>query len=805
MSNFRRVVRLGCVKRESVFWAMAEAFVISASLRHPWKTIGCCTLLVLTVGSFMRFVAPSVSYKDMLGADHPKLIEYESLQSEYTRDDNLLLFIEALAGDAFTENILSGARELTNQLWQTPYSIRVDSVTNFQHSIAEGDDLLVEDLVPETSALDASELARIRSVALNEPLLLNRGTNEKGNVLGLSVKFAFPNEDVSEKLDAAAFVYDLADAFQKEHPGTKTYVGGLVALDATVMQISQEEMGRFLSAVVLLVLLMMMLVLRAVVPVVVSLLVFAFTIVSAMAFSGMMGWKLTPFTASVPMIVLILAVADCIHLITSYVQELRSGSSKRDAMATALRLNFRPIALTSTTTAIGFLTLNFSSSESVAALGNQVAFGVVVAMFLSLAFLPAMVALLPAKLPKPGATVRQRDYSKIVAALYRHRFGLLFLSLLVVGGLSFWIQKNEFNDEVPKYFSESLPWRQANDFTEREFGGAYTFAYSLDSGETNGVTKPEFQRTVSRFTDWLREQPEAVYVNSITDTMKRLNRNMHGEDAVFYKIPDDAELAAQYLLLYEMSLPMGLDLNDQVNYDKSAVRVQAVFETLSTIQVLEMEERIGNWLAVNTSQYASRGAGVMLMFAHMMSRDVKALVLGTVLGLVVISLFLIIGYRSIRLGLLSIAPNLFPVLMAFGVWGIFVGQVGMGMAMVSGITIGIVVDDTIHFMSKYLVGKGAHGLDAKGAVAFAYSKVGKSIVVTTCALVAGFLVMATQADFRVNSDMGKMTILVLGFALLFDLIVLPVLLMTFDRTRGGVADSLDGASSEAPLRYVDSK
>ncbi|MCH6257551.1 MMPL family transporter [Puniceicoccaceae bacterium K14] len=760
-----------------------EKLIASLVIKHPWKTIFTTLVIVGFVGSYMRYVAPSISYKDMLGAEHPKLLEYEALQNEYTQDDNLLVLIEALDGDAFTKDILEAVRELTTDLWQTPFSIRVDSITNFQHSEAFEDDLLVSDLVREDEDLDDGGIENIRSIALSEPLILNRGVNRSGRTFGISVKFAFPNEDMNEKLDAVAFVENLVEGFQKRNTGIQTYIGGLVALDATVMKISQEETGKYLMGVMGIVIVMLIAIFRTVLPIVISVFVFIFTIVGAMAFSGMMGWKLTPFTASVPMIVLILAVADCVHYVTSYIQHIRKGEKKEAAIASALRLNIGPIGLTSITTAIGFLTLNFSESESIAALGNQVAFGVLFALFLSLTFLPAVLRILPGKKYLNTKSKPQKDYGAVVDFLFGNKVKILSVAFVALVGLSYSMRLNEFNDEIPKYFSENLPWRQANDFSEKEFGGAYTFAYSLDTGEAGGVSDPEFLSKADKFVAWLRSQPEAVYVNSITDTVKRLNRNMHADDADYYTLPENKELAAQYVLLYEMSLPYGLDLNDQINLDKSSIRIQIVFSTLSTKGVLEMETRINQWLDSNFSEIEYRGSGVQLMFAHMMSRDVKSLIYGTTMGLFVISLTLIFGFRSLKIGLMSIVPNLFPVFMAFGTWGLLVGQIGMGMSMVSGMTIGIVVDDTIHFLSKYLHGRRELLKNSRDAVAYAFSNVGPSIVITTLVLIAGFFLMAVTAEFRVNSDMGKMTIIVLSFALVLDLLVLPILLMLIDRDR----------------------
>jgi len=749
---------------------------------RPWTTLFLCLVATVGFGTYLRDITPSVSYKDLLGADHPKLIEYEAIQSEFTRDENLLVLIEAKDGDAFDANTLGAVRSLTDLLWKTPYSIRVDSLSNFQHSEADGDTVHVYDLVGEGMALDPQRVSRIREIALSEPLLLNRAVNRAANVLGISVNFAFPNVEASEKIKAVDYVNQLTAQFEQKNPQLKTYVSGLIALDATVMQISQKETGMFLVIVISMVLVLLAALMRAVSPVVISIFVCVLSIVVGMALAGLMGWKLTPFTASVPLIILIVAVADCVHIVTAYLQRLRAGSEKREALCEALKSNLRPVAVTSLTTAVGFLTLNFSASDSINALGNEVAIGLVAAFVLSVTLLPAALRLLPMRVAvKQRVTLATRIAGRSARFIERYRIAVLIASLGSALGLGYCVQYNEFNDIIPRYFAESLPWRQANDFAEAQFGGAYTFTYSFGSGQSDGISEPKFLAQADRFTAWLRSLSEVVYVNSVTDTFKRLNRNMHGDDPVWYRLPEDRALAAQYLLLYEMSLPYGLDLNDQINLDKSAIRVQATFKTLSTKEILAMEDRIASWLKSNVPEIEVKGSGVQLMFAHMMIKDVRAMILGTTAGLAIISLLLIIAFRSVRIGLVSLLPNLVPALMAFGVWGIFFGQIGLGLAMVSGMTIGIIVDDTVHFLNKYLIARREKNYNPQQAVEYAFATVGPAIAFTTLVLIAGFLSMTFLADFRLNSDMGLMTSIVLVFALIFDLLALPAILMVLDR------------------------
>jgi len=357
---------------------------------------------------------------------------------------------------------------------------------------------------------------------------------------------------------------------------------------------------------------------------------------------------------------------------------------------------------------------------------------------------------------------------------------LLTMAVITVVMLSF-IPKNELNDEFVKYFSEEIEFRRDSDFASENLSGLYLIDYSLDSGESGAVSDPEFMQTVEDFANWYRSQPEVIHVNVLTDVFKRLNRSMHGDDEAAYKLPESRELAAQYLLLYEMSLPYGLDLNNQVNVDKASTRMTVMMYNISTSQVLDLEQRALDWLQTNARLSMQKtGASPTVMFSHIGYRNIRSMLFGTVVALILISFILIFALRSFKIGLLSLVPNLVPAGLAFGLWGISDGQVGMGLSVVTGMTLGIVVDDTVHFLSKYMRARREKGLSSEDAVRYAFRTVGLALVVTSFVLAAGFLVLSMSA-FNMNADMAIMTAFTIMFAILADFILLPPLLMKLDK------------------------
>jgi predicted RND superfamily exporter protein len=353
---------------------------------------------------------------------------------------------------------------------------------------------------------------------------------------------------------------------------------------------------------------------------------------------------------------------------------------------------------------------------------------------------------------------------------------LAFIALAVVG-----LTNIQLNDNFMKYFDQRYEIRQAADFIQANLTGLDNIEYSLDSGEAGGSNDPAYLAKIEEFANWYRSQPKVTHVNVITDTIKRLNENMHGDNFIYYRLPESRELAAQYMLMYEMSLPYGLDLNNQINVDKSATRMVVTFANASSKELRAADERARAWLSANAPRSMfTYGASLSLMFAHISERNIDQMLTGTVLALLLISGVLLFALRSIKLGLVSMIPNLVPAAMAFGIWGMFVGEVGLTIAVIGTMTLGIIVDDTVHFLSKYRRARNEHHLNPQDAVKYAFSTVGKALFITTIVLIAGFITL-TFSGFKLNSDMGLMAAVAIGIALVVDFLFLPPLLMAVDK------------------------
>jgi hypothetical protein len=496
-----------------------------------------------------------------------------------------------------------------------------------------------------------------------------------------------------------------------------------------------------------------------------------------MGVAGFAGVKLTPISMSATIVILTLAVADSIHILISLRGLMREGMAKLDALAEAVRLNFMPVTITSLTTVVGFLSLNFSDSPPFWHLGNITAVGITAAWLFSLTLLPALVSLLPFKVKQtvePEWSQRAMDRLADMVIVNRRKLlaGIGAAAALLIA----FIPTIDFNDQWVEYFGESIEFRTDSDRALQHFG-MYPIEYSVPAIDAGGVSEPEYLANLEEFAEFLRSQPEVTHVYSISDIMKRLNKNMHADDPSYYRIPDNRELSAQYLLLYELSLPYGLDLNDRINIDKSASRVTATLNNATTSETKQLLDASRAWMADNWPDYMqTQPTSAQVMFTYITDRNVQNMLIGTIAAVVAIALIMMFALRSFRLGLLSMVPNGLPILATFGAWAILVGEVGFSVATVASISLGIIVDDTVHFLSKYVRARNEKGLSAEDSIRYAFRNVGMAIVVNTIILVVGFAVLTASA-FKLNADMGLMTILAIVFALILDFLFLPTLLL----------------------------
>ncbi len=686
----------------------AEKFVqqwTNFVIKYKWFVLLFSIILAFGLGSKGKMEFDG-DYHVFFSKSNPELEAFDALQEKYSKDDNVILVLSPSNGDIFTKENLVAIEGLADEAWNTPYSSRVDDITNFQYTRAVGDDLYVDDLSYESTLKTEEEIANIRDVALNEPLLVNRIINEKGSVTAINITVKLPAENMASEIpEVTQFTREMIANFTEKNPQFEVHTSGLVPLNTAFFESAQRDL--MLTGLMFLIVIITTLILtRNIYSTLATLAVVIFSIVSAVGFVGITGIKLTPPSSVFPTMILTLAVADSIHVLITMMQKMRKeGLDKIAALRESMRLNFMPVFITSLTTVIGFLTMNFGDVPPFWDLGNITAFGMTMAFLFSTTALPALMAIFPVKVKQTDkqSSETKNWYTSLGLLVGRHPIRLSIISIAIIAGLTFMATKNEFNDEFINYFDESVDFRTDTDYISENLTGIYNVEFSIGSGESGGISNPDYLDKLNRFEDWLNEQEEVIHVNAFSEVARRVNRSMHGDDESFYKVPDSREEAAQYLLLYELSLPFGLDLNNQINVDKSESRVTVTIKNISSKEMIAFSDRAETWLIDNTpTPMHSLGVSPTLMFSKLGFRQAESMIRGNIIAIILISLVLIFALGDFKLGLLSVIPNVTPVLVGFGIWALYMGKINTGMVVVFGMTLGIIVDDTVHFISKFL-------------------------------------------------------------------------------------------------------
>lgn len=766
-------------------------------IKKRWLIVAGALILAMMAGMGGQHLTFNNDYHIFFDKANPQVLAFDALQEKYTKDDNVFIVIQPKSGKVFTKETLSAIEDLEQMSWQVPFSTRVDALSNFQHTRAEGDDMYVESLASDIENKSNADLQRIKKIALKEPLLVDRLVNSEASITAVNVTVNIPMDSLEAPMDVVYYARNMVKEWEAEHPGYDTYLSGIVMLNGAFAEGSMNDMSTLVPMMFLIILFTVLLTTRSVSAMITAFFVLLFSIMTAMGIAGWFGVQLTGPSASAPTMIMTLAIADSIHLLMTMIQMMRAGKSKNEAIVESIRINFMPVFITSITTIIGFLTLNFVEGIPFHDLGNITAMGVAAAFLFSVVLLPALMSILPLKVKATQSeNLRAKFVDRLADFVILYNRKVLAFGVIAVVGLSYLSSKNELNNEFVKFFDKSTQFRTDTDFISENLTGIYTIEYSLGSGEEDGISDPEYLRKLDDLENWFRSQDEVMHVNAFSETTKRVNVSMHGDNKDYYRIPDARNEAAQYLLLYEMSLPYGLDLNNQINVDKSETRFTVTLQNVSSNEMMALTERAEEWLRVNAPEYMfSYGISTALMFSHITRTNMNSMLISGFGALIIISFILIFALRSFRYGLLSIVPNITPIAVAFGFWAIFNGQINMAVAVVLGMTLGIVVDDTIHLLTKYIRARREKNMSPEDAIRYAFSTVGRAIIVTTIILTAGFSVLM-QSSFGFNSDMGKLTALTIIIALILDMLLLPALLLLIDKGQTSEADKSENLETK---------
>ena len=753
-----------------------ENFAI-AILNHRIKVVFFAIILIILVSSGIRFLETPSGYRGFVQDDFKYYQDILELEEKYGNIDVLTYVVKPNKGDIFQKDVLKLIDELTEASWQTPYSSRVSSITNHQFTEVDGDDISIDNFIINVEELTEQNLSNLRELAKKEDSIVNFVMSESTNVGLININLEMP-EDIAFK-KPIDFAWNQKMIFEEKYPEIFVGVAGSAQFSHNFQSVAESDASKMYPGFLLLIIILTYLLLRSVMSSLIALLVIILSILPSLGSAGWLGFEAQPPLIAAPIIILTISLAHAIHMLSIALTNMNEGMSKNDAIIDSLKINFTPIFLTSFTTGVGIAGLNFGDIPAYSEMANTVAVGAAFGFILSVTLLPALFSLLPIKSNYKESVML--FYLKNLALLiykFKERF-VIIISLICIYVFSL-LPNLYFDDYFGSYFDRVPEWVEVKDIVDPEFGSSFFTFADIETNEPNGITNPEYLNKLDEFENWLVQQESVADVSTVSDVVKNLHKNMNGGLEEYYKIPDNKALIAQYFLMYEFSVPYGMDLKNQMTADKSSSRMLIRTNYSTAIETVAFNKEVNLWIENNLKPFKTKGvAGIPIMMPHLFTENTNGLLLGLLFSFSFIILVVGLSLRSLRYGIISVIPNVVPFILGFGILTLFTDMVTASHQVAVLISIGLVVDATIHFLSKYQKAISMK-LEADEAIQYCFKYVGYPIIIASICLFSGFIFL-TQSLFFNNFVIGGMCAIIIIIALLIDLLLLPALLLIFGK------------------------
>ena len=746
-------------------------------INFRWVIAILIPLISVMMASSLKNLEFEGSYRIWFGEDSEILKDYDNFRAVFGNDDVVAISFKVQEG-IFSKDALRAVENITKKLWETEYIARVDSITNYQYVHADKeypDEIIVEDFIEDIDSLSDTDLEKKKKIALGEDLILGKLISEDATttmIVGRMTPKAGDDPAVSFKLRDAVLKIIQPEIDQY---GFEFYLGGGPIINTSFIEIAQSDGGTFTPAVILVALFLLLLVFRKFSLSLLSISVVIFTFLVVLSIQVLLGFKLNNFTANIPVFVVAIGIADAMHLLWIYIVGRKKGMQNYEAIHYSVSKNFLALLLTSLTTAVGFASLSISKVIPIQTLGIATASAAVLAFVLTILFVPAILAIVNPEIK--AQTVEKNKHYTIakwyVKKIFQYNNIILLISTIIFIVIGIGIFKANVDSNTVRYFKENVPFRVSTNFMQENLTGPMSYEIIVDSKENDGIKDSKFLQTVERFyKEFYAEYSDVRHMSSLMDVVKTFNYVMNNSKS----IPEDKKLIAQYLLLYSLSLPQGMEINDKMDINERLLRVTASMNMTDTSKDLEMIQWAEDWW--KKTPYSAEVNGQTKMFAHMQHDVTNTLLYSITLAVVLISIIMLFIFKNLRMLPLFIAPNILPIALVVGVMGWLQIDIDMGVAIAGAIIIGVAVDDTIHFMVKYVEAR-RRGEDLQSSLEYVMSYAGSAIIFTTIILSIAFLVFVFS-DFNPNYHFGVVTATALIIAVIVDLVALPALLCKID-------------------------
>ena len=626
------------------------------------------------------------------------------------------------------------------------------------------------------------ELDALLQPALNDRLLTNSLLTGEGQLTFAVVALSVDELAGEARERTALAIQELRDSLRNAHPDIGFYAMSDVILQQSSQKAMLDDLSQLLPFVIILCVLVICFCFRSIRFGAGILTHTLATCLCTLGFLAYTGFSFNSISVIAPLIVVIIAVANSVHIISLFRQSLENGASKKDSMIASLVHNVVPISLAALTTAIGFVSLLLCSSPAIKGFGIIVGIGIGFGFVLTLTFLPALLMLLAPKVEviAEGGERPSSLLTEVVTLGKRYDRPIFWgCSLLAVVTLAL-LPLNESDFNRLDFLGGDPELSSYYDIVGESINRGPLLTYGVQTNKIDGAIDPDFLARLDDYFSWAQQLAGVESIASIIDIARAVNRAQHQDNPEFYRIPEDTDAVANSLLAYQVVQSDDFPLKDFITEDFALTRFFLNATPSTNKELLATDALLSEEFARRFPEAQLMHGSTLLLFSRMDELVTVELLQGYSLSLLLITLCLIVGLRSVKFGLLSIIPNLLPATIVFGIWAITVGQINPFVMMLFSISIGLVVDDSVHLLSHYLQRR-REGIEGEVAMNEAILTAGPALSITTLVLAIGatILIWANTLYFQ---QAAQLLVPIVVLALVLDLFYLPAILRRFAPT-----------------------
>jgi uncharacterized protein len=745
-------------------------WICAFAVRRPLLSL----VLSGVVGLFFLFQIPGIETIDNVDYftvdDDPDFAYYQEIKSVFGDDEFFVIAFRQ--ANIFTEQNLLLLRELTAELESHPGIRDVKSLANVDYVDGGQEYFDVRKFlatIPESS----QGLELLRQQALSTPLYLDNLISRDASTTAIVV---YPRDHPDDQEFRKRLLESVQEMLAKhEAEEAQFHLAGNTVTNVHLSRYVQQDLAVFIPLTYVLVALVVLVVFRSFWLTILAMVNITFCVGSTMGFMALTGTAMHNVTSVVPSLVMALALADTVHIFSHLdSKNLQAFPGKGPALGHILGKVIMPCFLTTLTTAVGFLSLSVSDIPPIREFAYAASMGMVFEFFFSFFLLPPLLLFC-----NPSRIYRDRHGDRglpgFLHALNRfvqkHHVRICAVFLMVILGSAWFAGRVTVETNLVEYFKKDSPIRRDLDFVQKNLSGVATMDISLRAQDFDAYSKPENLLLLDAIQSFLRTLPGVDTTISFADYIKDMNKSFHDEDPAFYVIPRQRELVAQYLLLYDSR-----DIDDYINNALDHARILIRLSETSSARQAVLIQTVQSFLDdVQPADMAIRITGNVVQQVNVIQALVKSLVASLALAVGVIGLIMLLVLRSVKMGLLSFIPNLFPLLLNFGIMGLLGIPLDTSTALIAVVALGIAVDDTIHFLTEYNTHRKMNR-SIPASLEQAIVNKGVAIVTTSVILGIGFGVLVFS-NFVPTVHFGLLSAMVMITALIGDVVLLPAIML----------------------------